>query len=174
MRPVTNFPSPFMFFRGIFFEFLITHEKQLLQHHFKNLRNVCKNFYLSIFFILFIVETWITGGTGCWTPAVRTCTCSPSPSSPTEPTQSGQHHAEREGREAICETQKYVYIKSSTVYFPSSELGLSQPLSSHAASVPLPLEPGGKEHTRVGWGGGGVSIPTNSEDSSYSLMQKYR
>ncbi len=43
-------------------------------------------------------------------------------------------------------TTKYVYIKSTTVYAPSSELGLSQPLPT---SVPLSPEPGG-------WGGGGA------------------
>ncbi len=55
-------------------------------HHSK-----CKKITKSISSSFFIVETWSTGGTGCWMPAVRTCMCSPSPSSPTEPTQSGQH-----------------------------------------------------------------------------------
>jgi hypothetical protein len=47
---------------------------------------------------------------------------------------------------------KYVFIKSTTVYVPSSELGL-QPLSCHAASVPLPSEPeGGGAHSPAGEG----------------------
>ncbi len=50
---------------------------------------------------------------------------------------------------------KYVYIKSTTVYVPSSELGLSQPLSQSLASeCALPPEPG-RGPTRLlvrGWG----------------------
>ncbi len=43
-----------------------------------------------------------------------------------------------------CWLTKYVYLKSTTVYFPSSELGLSQvPTPLSPASVPLPPEPGG-------------------------------
>jgi hypothetical protein len=46
-----------------------------------------------------------------------------------------------------------VYIKSTTVYVPSSKLGLYQPLLS-PASVPLPPERGRGKHTRLrvrGW-----------------------
>ncbi len=45
---------------------------------------------------------------------------------------------------------KYVNIKSTTVYVPSSELGLSQPLSRQRV-VPLPPEPGGA-HSPAGEG----------------------
>ncbi len=57
---------------------------------------------------------------------------------------------------------KCVYIKSTTVYVPSSELGLPTPLSP--ASVPLPPEPGGGGGTHASrWGVGGVPIPTTGE-----------
>jgi hypothetical protein len=48
---------------------------------------------------------------------------------------------------------KYVYIKSTTVYVTSSELGLSQPLSRQRV-CPSPPEPGGGHPSlRVrGWG----------------------
>ncbi len=41
------------------------------------------------------------------------------------------------------EGTNYIYIKSTTVYVPSSELGLSHPTPFSPASVPLPKEPGG-------------------------------
>ncbi len=53
---------------------------------------------------------------------------------------------------SLCPT-KYVYIKSTTVYVPSSELGLSQPLSRQRV-WPSPRI-GGGGHTRLrvrGWG----------------------
>ncbi len=56
---------------------------------------------------------------------------------------------------------KYIYIKSTTVYVPSSELGLYQPLSP--ASVPLPPEPGGGGTLACRRGVGGVPIPTTGE-----------
>jgi hypothetical protein len=51
-------------------------------------------------------------------------------------------------------TTKYVYIKSTTVYVPSSELGLSQPLYRQRM-CPSPQN--------RGWGVGGVPIPTTGE-----------
>ncbi len=54
---------------------------------------------------------------------------------------------------------KYVYIKSTTVYVPSSELGLSQPLSRQRV-FPSPQERGGGTTLSCGWGVGGVPILT--------------
>ncbi len=55
---------------------------------------------------------------------------------------------------------KYLYIKSTTVYVPSLELGLSQPLSRQRV-CPSPPEP----HLPAGEGLGGEShaIPTTGE-----------
>jgi hypothetical protein len=65
------------------------------------------------------------------------------------------------------QSTKYVYIKSTTVYVPLSELGLSQvPTPISPASVPLPPEPGGGGDTRLrvkGWGS------PNSDDLRKSL-----
>ncbi len=66
---------------------------------------------------------------------------------------------------AIITITKYVYIKSTTVYVPSSELGLSQVPTPHP---PLPSEPKvrGGGHTRLrvrGWGS------HNSDDWRKSL-----
>ncbi len=70
--------------------------------------------------------------------------------------------------------KKYVYIKSTTMFVPSSEIGtLPTPLSP--ASVPLPQnrEEGG--HTRLWVGVGGAPIPTTWEKLStlpaYSVVQ---
>ncbi len=46
---------------------------------------------------------------------------------------------------------KYVYIKSTTVYIPSSELGLSQPLSRQR-ECPSPQNRGGGVHSPAGEG----------------------
>ncbi len=58
---------------------------------------------------------------------------------------------------------KYVYIKSTTMhnvqYVPSSELGLSQPLSRQQV-CPSPQTRGGGGTLAYGWGVGGVPIPT--------------
>jgi hypothetical protein len=69
----------------------------------------------------------------------------------------------------LCPT-KYVYIKSTTVYVPLSELGLSQQLPTplSPASVPLPQNRDGGVgwHTRLrarGWGS------SNSDDLRKSL-----
>ncbi len=79
-----------------------------------------------------------------------------------------------QARSSICTvycwyhgTTKYVYIKSTTVYVPSSELGLPQPLSSQGV-CPSPHNQGGG-HTRMrvrGWGS------PNSEDwrKSFALF----
>ncbi len=76
------------------------------------------------------------------------------------------------GRARICKnlwspgndsTTKYVYIKSTSVYVPSSELGLSNPsLVSDSASVPLPPNPGERGHNRLQVRGWGVPIPTTA------------
>jgi hypothetical protein len=60
---------------------------------------------------------------------------------------------------------KYVYIKSTTLYVPSSELELSQPLSRQRV-CPSPQNRGGGGHTRLrvrGWGS------PNSDDWRKSL-----
>jgi hypothetical protein len=65
---------------------------------------------------------------------------------------------------------KYVhilYIKSSTVYVPSSELGLSQPLSRHRV-CPSPQNRGGGT-LACGRGVGGVPIPTTGEKAKHSV-----
>ncbi len=61
-------------------------------------------------------------------------------------------------------TTKYMYIKSTTVYVPSSELGLSHPLC-RLRVCPPPRYRGGGTLAR-GWGGGGVPIPTTGEKLS--------
>ena len=48
-------------------------------------------------------------------------------------------------------TTKYVYIRSTTVYVPSSELGLSQPLSRQRV-CPSPQNRGGRAHSPAGEG----------------------
>jgi hypothetical protein len=62
---------------------------------------------------------------------------------------------------------KYVYIKSTTVYVPSSEFGLSQPLSHNTSECAPPPRTGGGEgahRLRVrGWGS------PNSDDWRKSL-----
>jgi hypothetical protein len=50
-----------------------------------------------------------------------------------------------------CKCIKYVYIKNTTVYVPSSELVLSQPTPLSPANVPLPPERGGA-HSFAGEG----------------------
>ncbi len=55
-------------------------------------------------------------------------------------------------------TTKYVYIKSTTVFVPSSKLGLSQPLYRQRV-CPSPQNRGGG-HTRLRERGWGVPIPT--------------
>ncbi len=62
-------------------------------------------------------------------------------------------------------TKYGTYIKSTTVYVPSSELGLFHPPLS-PASVPLPPEPKGGGTLACGWGVGGVPIPTTGEKLS--------
>jgi hypothetical protein len=58
---------------------------------------------------------------------------------------------------------KYVYIKSTTAYVPSSEMGLSQPLSRQRV-CPFPQNRGGAHLLRVrGWGS------PNSDDWRKSL-----
>jgi hypothetical protein len=50
---------------------------------------------------------------------------------------------------------KYLYIQSTTVYVPSSELGLPQPLSRKQACPLPPNQRAGGGHTRLrvgGWG----------------------
>ncbi len=55
---------------------------------------------------------------------------------------------------------KYLYIKGTTVYVPSSELILSHPLSRKRV-CPFPPEPKGEgAHSPVGEGFGVVPIPT--------------
>jgi hypothetical protein len=60
---------------------------------------------------------------------------------------------------------KYVNIQSTTVYVPSSELGLSHPLSrQRVCPSPGTIEVGGHTRLRVrGWGS------TNSDDWRKSL-----
>jgi hypothetical protein len=62
--------------------------------------------------------------------------------------------------EYILLSTKYVYTKSTTVYVPSSELGLSQPLSRQQV-CPSPQNRGGT--LAGGLGVGGVPIPTTGE-----------
>jgi hypothetical protein len=50
---------------------------------------------------------------------------------------------------SLVVTTKYVYIKSTTVYVPSSELGLSQPLSRQRVCPSSPQNRGGHTHLRV-------------------------
>ncbi len=77
-------------------------------------------------------------------------------------------------RNSVCFSKNSVFRRKSKTHFrghpmyvPSSELGLSQPLYCHAASVPLPPEPGGHTRLRVrGWGWG---CP-NSDDWRKSLF----
>ncbi len=59
---------------------------------------------------------------------------------------------------------KYIYLKSTTVYVPSSELGISHPPLS-PASVPLPPEQRG---------GGGAQSPTGEglRESQYGRLEK--
>jgi hypothetical protein len=57
---------------------------------------------------------------------------------------------------------KYLYIKSTTVYVPSSELGLSHPFSRQRV-CPSARFKGGGGTLACGWGGGGVPIPTTGE-----------
>jgi hypothetical protein len=55
----------------------------------------------------------------------------------------------------LVPTTKYVYIKSTTVYVPSSELGLPQPLSRQRECPSPQNRGGGGGHTRLqvwGWG----------------------
>ncbi len=47
---------------------------------------------------------------------------------------------------------KYVYIKSTTVYIPSSELGLSQPLSRQLVCPSPRNQRGGGAHSSAGEG----------------------
>jgi hypothetical protein len=67
----------------------------------------------------------------------------------------------RRGYGYILQPTKYVYIKSTTVYVPSSELGLSQPLSRQRV-CPSPQNRGGGVHSPAGEGLG-VPIPTAGE-----------
>jgi hypothetical protein len=60
------------------------------------------------------------------------------------------------------ETTKYVYIKSTTVYVPSSELGLSQPLSRQRV-CPSPHNRGVGAHSPGGEGLG---------ESQYRRLEK--
>ena len=60
---------------------------------------------------------------------------------------------------------KYVFIKSTTVYVPSSELGLSQPISRQRV-FPSPQKQGGGGTLACGWGVGGSP---NSDDWRKSL-----
>ncbi len=60
---------------------------------------------------------------------------------------------------------KYTCIKSITVCVPSSELGLSQPLSRQRVCPPPPNQRGGGT-LACGWGVGGVPIPTTGEKLS--------
>ncbi len=57
---------------------------------------------------------------------------------------------------------KYIYIKSTTVYVPSSEMGLSHPLSRRQM-CPSPRKQRGEGTLSRGWGVGGVPIPTTGE-----------
>ncbi len=63
-------------------------------------------------------------------------------------------------------TTKYHSIKSTTLYVPSSELGLPQPLSRKQVCPPLNQRVGG--HTRLRLGGGWVPIPTTGEKAKHS------
>ncbi len=58
---------------------------------------------------------------------------------------------------------KYEYIKSTTVYVPSAELGLSQPLSRQRVCPSPQNREGGGGTLTCGWGVGGVPIPTTGE-----------
>jgi hypothetical protein len=60
---------------------------------------------------------------------------------------------------------KYVYIKNTTVYVPSSELGLSQPLSRQRV-CPSPQNRGGGAHSPAGEGLG----ESQSNDLRKSLL----
>jgi hypothetical protein len=69
------------------------------------------------------------------------------------------------------EITKYIYIQSTTVYVPSSELGLSHPPLS-PVSVPLPL---GGCKTLVGIGGWGIPNPHDWRKSlALCLLCGYR
>ncbi len=65
---------------------------------------------------------------------------------------------------------KYIYIKSTTLYVPSLELGLSHPLARQRV-CPSPPEPkvGGGAHSPAGEGlVGRVPIPTTGEKAQHS------
>jgi hypothetical protein len=60
---------------------------------------------------------------------------------------------------SFFEITKHIYfLQSTTVYVPSSELGLSHPLSRQRV-CPFPPEPGGGGILACGWGVGGIPIP---------------
>jgi hypothetical protein len=56
---------------------------------------------------------------------------------------------------------KYVYIKSTTVYVPSSVLERPHPFSASECAPPPGTKGGG--HSRLRVRGGGASIPTTGE-----------
>jgi hypothetical protein len=70
----------------------------------------------------------------------------------------------KEVKIVLEETTKYVYIKSTIVYVPSSELGLSQPLSRQRV-CPSPQNQGEGGHIRLRVRGWGVAIPTAGEEA---------
>ncbi len=59
-------------------------------------------------------------------------------------------------------TTKYVYVKCTTVYVPSSELGLPHPFPASECAL-SPRNQGGGGTLAYGQGGGGVPIPTTGE-----------
>jgi hypothetical protein len=63
---------------------------------------------------------------------------------------------------------KYLYIKSTTVYVPSSELGLSHPPPLLTTECTHPPEQGGGP-TRMRGRGGGVPIKTTGEKKLNTL-----
>jgi hypothetical protein len=77
----------------------------------------------------------------------------------------------------VCIT-KYLYIKSTTVYVPSSELGLPTPLPQ--ASVPFPPDKrvggGGTGHTCLrlkGWGSPNSNDWRKMQEVGVLIKQKY-
>jgi hypothetical protein len=69
------------------------------------------------------------------------------------------------GQRKLCQEPtppKYIYLKSTTVYVPSSELGLSHPLSRQLV-CPFPRNQGGGVHSPAGEGLG---------ESQYRRLEK--
>jgi hypothetical protein len=79
-----------------------------------------------------------------------------------------------EVEQLVYKTTMYIFIKSTTMYVPSSELGLSQLLSrQRVCPSPRNQRGGGGVHA-CGWRVVGVPIPTTGEKLSTSAYSVYK